>query len=135
MHHGLMYQGGYESNFSDLKAGSNSFKGSDGTTRQLPDWPEQVDGVRFGYMEKPGKHFVAVRVQFEEKDVVLENPIAVDAARHMGYGKRFGPEPTVIPDETARVLMTDIMKKNLDQVQDLQPIFDQIPLSARRQFE
>lgn len=134
MRHGLMYQGGYERNFQELTAGSTTFHGSDGTERQLPDWPEEIDGLRVGYMEKPGKNFVAVRVQFEGKDICLKNEVPIDAARHMGYGKRFSPEPTVIPDETARVLMTDIMAKNLEQVEELQPIFDQLPLTGRRNF-
>ena len=135
MRHGLMYQGGFERNFQERKPGSSTFHGSDGTERQLPDWPKEIDGLRVGYMEKPGKNFVAVRVQFEDRDVILENEVTIDAARHMGYGKRFSPEPTVIPEETARVLLADIMAKNLGQRDELQPIYDQLPVTGRRHFE
>jgi hypothetical protein len=135
MRHGLMYQGGFERNFPELKPGNKNFQGSDGTERQLPDWPKEIDGLRIGYMEKPGKNFVAVRVQFDDRDICLEHPVPIDAARHMGYGQRFSPEPTVIPEETARVLLTDIMTKNLGQIDELQPIIDQIPAGGRRKFE
>jgi hypothetical protein len=135
MRHGLMYQGGFENNYEELKPGTKTFHGSDGAERELPEWPEEIDGLRVGYMEKPGKHFVAVRVQYDYHDVILKNDVPIDAARHMGYGKRFSPEPTVIPDETARVLLADIMAKNLEQRDELQPIFDQIPLIGRRKFD
>ncbi len=50
-------------------------------------------------MEKPGKHFVAVRMQLGSTDIVLPNPLLLEPAKHMGHGKRFAPEPTIIDDE------------------------------------
>jgi len=73
MRHCLMYQGGFERNFSNLKPGSNSFTGTDGSEHQLQEAPANVDGARFSYMEKAGKKFAVVRVQFGKDDVVLAN--------------------------------------------------------------
>ncbi len=61
MHHALMYHGGFERNFTRLQPGARTFLGSDGKEHTLPEWPAEVDGLRVGYMEKPGKRFVAVR--------------------------------------------------------------------------
>src|SRR4051812_47023268 len=69
MRHGLMYQGGFERNHPSLAPGTASFVGTDGRTHQFPEWPADVDGVRFGYLERRGKRFVVARVQFEEHDV------------------------------------------------------------------
>jgi len=119
MRHCLLYAGGFERNFPKLKAGANSFEGTDGATHQLPEVPADVDGVRVSYMEKPGKKFVAVRVQSGKNDIPLKNEVLLDPPTHMGYGKRFGPEPTVIDDEAMSVLLSDIMAKNPDQKMQL----------------
>jgi hypothetical protein len=115
MHHCLIYAGGFENNFSKLKPGATTFDGTDGTTHPVPDVPADVDGVRVSYMEKPGKKFVAVRVQSGKNDIVLKNEVLLDPPTHMGHGKRFGHEPTVIGDEPMAALLTDIMDKNPDQ--------------------
>jgi len=119
MRHCLLYAGGFERNFPKLKAGANSFEGTDGATHPLPEVPADVDGVRVSYMEKPGKKFVAVRVQSGKNDIPLKNEVLLDPPTHMGYGKRFGPEPTVIDDEAMSVLLSDIMAKNPDQKMQL----------------
>lgn len=119
MRHCLLYAGGFERNFPKLKAGSTTFEGSDGATHPLPDVPAEVDGVRVSYMEKPGKKFVAVRVQSGKNDIPLKTEVLLDPPTHMGYGKRFGPEPTVVDDEAMSVLLADIMAKNPDQKMQL----------------
>ena len=96
MLHALMYHGGFETNFQRLKPGASSFLGSDGTERTLPDWPDTAEGLRVGYMEKAGKRFVAVRVRDDDDDIVLHNELLIDPPSHMGYGKRFSAEPTLI---------------------------------------
>src|SRR6187549_3021893 len=100
MRHGYMYNGGFEKNYSSLKAGMTTYKSSEGEVRPLPEWPDKVDGIRVGYMEKSGKKFYAVRVQYDHHDLVLENPVAIDPLRHMN-GRRLSPKPTFVSDEEA----------------------------------
>ena len=119
MRHCLLYAGGFERNFPNLKPGATTFEGSDGSQHPLPAVPPDVDGVRVHYMEKPGKKFCAVRVQSGKNDIVLENELLLDPPTHMGHGKRFGPEPTVVPDEIMATLLADIMDKNPDQKMQL----------------
>lgn len=127
MAHALMYHGAFESNFSRMKPGASTFLGSDGSERVIPDWPDEADGLRVGYMEKAGKRFVAVRVMDNQDDVMLGNELLIDPPSHMGYGKRFSPEPTVIEDDAAKQLLNDIIEKNPDQRAQLKAIRDRMP--------
>ena len=127
MLHALMYHGGFENNFATLKPGARTFKGSDGTDRILGEWPDDVEGMRVGYMEKAGKRFVAVRVMDDQNDVVLQNELLIDAPSHMGFGKRFSPEPTIIEDETAQRLLDDIIARNPDQKEAFEGIRSRMP--------
>jgi hypothetical protein len=122
-----MYHGAFESNFSKMKSGATTFLGSDGSERVIPDWPDEADGLRIGYMEKAGKRFVAVRVMDDKADIMLGNELLLDAPSHMGYGKRFSPEPTVIEDDAAKQLLNDIIEKNPDQRAELKAIRDRMP--------
>jgi hypothetical protein len=122
MRHCLMYHGGFERNFSKLKPGVATFEGTDGSSHPLPTLPPGVDGVRVGYMEKEGKKFSAVRVQQGANDVILKNELRLDPGRHMGFGKRFSPEPTVVDDEIMATLLADIMAKNPEQQKELSKI-------------
>jgi hypothetical protein len=118
MHHALMYQGSYETNYDSLRPGASSFRGTDGTEHRIPEWPKNVDGVKVGYMEKSGKKFYAVRVQFDGHDIVLKTPVLLDPMRHLG-NRRFSPEPTTITDEMAETLLDDLIGKNPDQQKEL----------------
>jgi hypothetical protein len=122
MRHCLMYHGGFERNFPKLSAGATSFDGTDGSAHPLPAIPKEVDGVCVWYMEKAGKKFAAVRVQQAKQDVVLKHELLLDPSRHMGYGKRFSPEPTIVDDEIMGTLMGDIMATNPEQKNDLTKI-------------
>lgn len=124
--HALMYHGGFERNFPNLRPGTRTFLGSDGSERQLPSWPTEAEGIRVGYMEKPGKKFVAVRVLDDDADVVLRHEVLIDPPRHMGFGKRFGAEPTLISDEAARILLADIMARNPEQRAELGEIKERL---------
>ncbi|NUQ11324.1 MAG: hypothetical protein HUU26_03210 [Gemmatimonadaceae bacterium] len=115
MPHALMYHGGFEANFTRLTPGARSFLGSDNSERVIPEWPDEADGLRIGYMEKQGKRFVAVRVMDGADDVVLEHEVLLDPPSHMGYGKRFSPEPTIIEDDPAKQLLHDIIERNPGQ--------------------
>src|SRR5438477_5150830 len=75
MRHGYMYNGAFELNYTSLRVGTDSYQSTEGETRRLPAWPDKIDGIRVGYMEKSGKKFYAVRVQYDDHDVVLENPV------------------------------------------------------------
>ena len=119
MRHCLIYHGGFERNFSKLHAGATTFEGTDGSEHPLADMPPEVNGVRVSYMEKSGKKFAAVRVQQGQNDVVLKNELLLDPARHMGHGKRFSPEPTILDDEMMGTLLGDIMAKNPEQRNEL----------------
>ena len=131
MRHGLRYHDGFERNYATLQPGAQSFLGSDGTEHPLPEWPVEVDGLCVGYMEKPGKRFVAVRVQDDEVDVVLRHEVLLDPSSHLGHGKRFSAEPTVIADEVARVLLDDIIAKNPEQRDQLVAIRARMPWARR----
>ena len=122
MRHCLIYQGGFERNFPNLKPGATTFQGTDGSEHPVPATPDEVDGVSVGYMEKAGKKFAAVRVQQGTNEVVLGHELLLDPARHMGYGKRFSPEPTIIDDEMMGTLLGDIMAKNPEQRNELAKI-------------
>lgn len=122
-----MYHGGFEANFSRMKSGATKFLGSDGSERVIPEWPDEADGLRIGYMEKAGKKFVAVRVMDDKADVMLENELIISPPSHMGHGKRFSPEPTLIDDEAAQQLLKDIAKKNPNQRAELKAIRDRMP--------
>ena len=131
MRHGLRYHGGFERNYATLTSGTQRFQGSDGTERLLPVWPAEVDGLRVSYMEKPGKKFVAVRVEDDVADVVLRHEVLLDPSSHLGHGKRFAAEPTVIADEVACVLLDDIMAKNPEQRDALAAIRARMPWARR----
>jgi hypothetical protein len=114
-----------------MKSGAKTFLGSDGSEHVIPDWPDEADGLRIGYMEKTGKKFVAVRVMHGKSDVMLENEMVISPALHMGHGKRFSPEPTLIDDEPAQQLLKDIAKKNPNQRAELKAIRDRMPWAGK----
>jgi hypothetical protein len=118
-----MYQGAYERNFATLKPGATEFEGADGQKHAIPPWPNSADGVRIGYMERAGKKFLVVRLQYGDTDVVLKHGIVIDLARHFGYGKRLGPEPTLVEDDALIVtLIEDVLRKNPEQSHALLPV-------------
>ena len=125
MHHGLMYQGSFENNFESLRPGATSFRGTDGAEHRIPEWPKDVDGVKVSYMEKAGKKFYAVRVQFDGHDIVLQNPLLLDPMRHLG-NKRFAPEPITIGDELAETLLDDMIEKNPEQQKELALLINRV---------
>ena len=133
MRHCLMYQGGFERNFSNLKPGTNTFTGTDGSEHQLHEVPANVDGARFSYMEKAGKKFAVVRVQFGKDDVVLANELLIDPGRHLGFGNRLSPEPTLIENEFAGTILEDAMAKNPDQRRALTQIRSKFSVTGKGQ--
>jgi hypothetical protein len=120
-----MYQGAFELNYTGLQPGRMTYKSTEGDERPLPAWPEKVDGLRVGYMEKSGKKFFAVRVQFDTHDVVLENPVVIDPLRHMD-NQRFSAEPTVVSDDAASALLDDVIRDNPEKQPELAMMINRI---------
>lgn len=120
-----MYQGSYEQNYDRLRPGTTTFLGTDGSERPLQAWPSEVDGMKVGYMERSGKKFAAVRIQFEDHDIVLQNPVLLDPMRHMA-SKRFAAEPTVIDDDSASTLLDDAIRQNPEQTNELARLINRV---------
>ena len=125
MRHAYMYHGAFELNYSALHPGCSTYKSTEGDERPLPEWPKKADGVRVGYMEKAGKKFFAVRVQYGNHDVVLENPVVIDPLRHMN-NQRFSAEPTVVNDDGVSALLDDIIRDNPEKQAELAMMINQI---------
>jgi hypothetical protein len=125
MRHALVYQGSLESNFSRLKPGNATYVATDGTERPLAIAPATVDGLIVGYMEKAGKKFSAVRIRFEDRDIVLANPVPLEPMRHMG-NRRFSARPVVIPDDVASTLLDDIIFLNPAQQTELALLLNRV---------
>ena len=124
MQHVIRYEGGFERNFGTLRSDAGQYEGRDGTRHVAQPWPA-ADGVRFSFMEKPGKRFVAVRVQYEGNDVVLRRPVQLDPERHLG-GKRFSATPVMIDDDTAGALFGDILESNREQRAELRAMRERV---------
>jgi hypothetical protein len=125
MLHALVYHGSYEGNFDRLGPGASSYAATDGTARELDRPPASVDGVVFGYMERAGKKFTAVRVRFEDHDIVLKNPLVLDPMRHMG-NRRFSPRPVTIQDDFASALLDDVIAANPQQQTELALLLNRV---------
>lgn len=124
MRHVIRYEGGFERNFGTMRSDIGQYEGNDGARHVAAPWPA-ADGVLFSFMEKPGKRFVAVRVQYQGDDVVLRRPVALDPERHLG-GKRFSAKPLTIEDGPAGALFGDILEANREQRSELRAIRDRV---------
>jgi hypothetical protein len=133
MRHALRYHGSFERNFEGLRPGARMFHGTEGGEHPLPAWPSKADGLRVSYMEKAGKRFAAVRVEYGDSDVVLENEVLIEPGRHMGFGQRFSPEPTEIGDEVARALLDDLIARTPNQRAELESIHTALRAESRGQ--
>ena len=125
MRHALRYEGGFERNYSQLRAGATEFQSDEGASQPVPAWPEHATGLRFGFMEQPGKRFVAVRVGMGDQEVVLQHPVIIDQMRHLG-GKRFGAEPITVDDRSASDLFGEVLSANPEQRNELTALRDRV---------
>jgi hypothetical protein len=132
MHHGYMYHGGFERNYPSLRPGATTYQNHDGADVPIPMWPAEIDGIRVAYMEKRGKRFCAVRVQFEDHDIVLQHPVVIDGLRHMG-NRRFSANPTIVSDDCASALLDDIIEHNADQSAELALMINRVNRVRRGQ--
>ena len=134
MRHGYMYNGAYELNYTALTPNKSTYKTTEGEDRPLPVWPDKIDGVRIGYMEKSGKKFFAVRIQYGAHDIVLENPVYVDPMRHMN-NRRFSADPSVITDDEASAMLDDMIRDNPEKQPELAELINEINQKRRASRE
>jgi hypothetical protein len=134
MQHAIRYEGGYERNYSALRPGATEFVGDDGKKHGMAPWPQKADGLRFGFMERQGKRFVAVRVQYGTSDVVLKEPVVLDSTRHLG-GHHLAGEPVKLDETAASALLSDAIDVNLDQRAELIALRDQVRSAMGRKVE
>jgi len=66
-----------------------------------------------------------VRVQYDDHDVVLENPVYIDPMRHMN-NRRFSADPTYVSDEEASVLLDDVIRDNPEKQPELAMMINRI---------
>ena len=125
MRHGYMYGGAYELNYDGLGTGIGTYRSTSGEAHPLPVWPEDVDGLRVWYMEKSGKKFYAVRLQFEGHDIVLSRPIAIDPLRHMN-NRRFSAQPTLVKDGEVSALLDDVIRENPETQPELAMMINRV---------
>lgn len=125
MRHGYMYGGAFELNYDGLSSGSDSYKSTSGEALPLPTWPDDVDGVRIWYMEKAGKKFYAVRLQFDSHDIVLSHPVAIDPLRHMN-NRRFSAQPTLVKDSEVSTLLDDVIRDNPETQPELAMMINRV---------
>ena len=125
MHHAIRYEGGFELNHPTLRPGASDFAADEGGRHPMPTWPADVDGVRFGFMERRGKRFVAVRAQYGDADVVLANAVPIDASRHLN-GRRVSAEAITLSDGSAGALLGDMIEANPAQRPALVAVREQI---------
>jgi hypothetical protein len=125
-----MYGGAFETNHPSLRPGATSFRAHDGQTHELAPWPLDVDGLRVIYMEKSGKKFLAVRLLYENYDLVLECPVPIDPLRHMG-GRRFSAAPTIVDDDQASALLDDIIRENPGEQPELALMINRVNQTRR----
>lgn len=125
MHHGYMYGGSFELNYDGLDSGSSTYRTTTGEAQPLPTWPDSVDGVRVWYMEKAGKKFYAVRLQFEAHDLVLAHPVAIDPLRHMN-NRRFSAQPTLVKDGEVSALLDDVIRENPERQPELAMLINRV---------
>jgi hypothetical protein len=125
MRHAIRYEGSYERNFGKPNDDPDTYEGEDGKRHKAQPWPDDVDGLRVGFMEQEGRRFFAVTVGQAEDEIRLENPLRLDPDRHFG-GKRFAAEPVKIGDQPAGVLLGDIIAANPEQREPLTRVRERI---------
>lgn len=113
MLHGVMRQGGYEANVRSLGTAAATYI-EGGATVALPAWPPEVDGIRFGALERR-RRLLVCRLGYADLDVILHTPVVLDPMRHQGGASRPGPVVALLDDEHAERLLDDVLAANPGQ--------------------
>ena len=109
----MIRQGTYDANIRSLVAGATTY--SDGTTAvPMAPWPPDVDGIRFGALERR-RRLLVCRVGFADLDVVLHQPLILDPIRHLGGASRPGEVVALLDDRHAEALLDDVLAANPGQ--------------------
>lgn len=136
MRHGVMNQGGFEANIRLLAPGRQTVV-VDGAERPLPEWPGDVNGIRFGALERRGRWLIT-RLEFADQDVILHHPVLLDAIRHLGGPRRPGANVVLLTDDLAERLLDDILEANGAQTRAVALVVNrvnQVRRAAREQAE
>ncbi|HEU5175769.1 MAG TPA: hypothetical protein VFT96_13520 [Gemmatimonadaceae bacterium] len=136
MRHGVMNQGGFEANIRLLAPGRQTVV-VDGAERPLPQWPADVNGIRFGALERRGRWLIT-RLEFADQDVILHHPVLLDAIRHLGGPRRPGANVVLLTDDLAERLLDDILEANGAQTRAVALVVNrvnQVRRAAREQAE
>lgn len=113
MLHGLMRQGGYDANVRSLAPGATTYvEGS--AIVALPAWPPEVDGIRFGALERR-RRLLVCRLGFADLDLILHQPLVLDPIRHLAGASRPGEPVALLDDEHAERLLDDVLAANPGQ--------------------
>jgi hypothetical protein len=121
MIHAIGYLGPYDPNIGRLGLSSTQYVRYDGTMGNIDEPPDNLDGVFFGYLEKSGREFYAVRARYLDVLVNLEKPVLLEPTRHTD-GKGFGPKPSQFEDTSAANLLRDMIADNPAQATALSQI-------------
>lgn len=131
-----MNQGGFEANIRLLTPGRQTVV-VDGAERPLPQWPSDVNGIRFGALERRGRWLIT-RLEFADQDVILHHPVLLDTIRHLGGPRRPGANVVLLTDDLAERLLDDILEANGAQTRAVALVVNrvnQVRRAAREQAE
>ena len=130
MRHAVVYHGSMEANHALLEPGVTTFVGTDGHRRALPQVPARVNGIQFGYMERPGKKRFIVILRYRDVALVLANPVSLEPIRHLG-GQRLVAAPAEIGDDLATVILDDVIEANASQAPFLGELISRVNVDRR----
>lgn len=118
MRNEFTYMGPYDENIvRRLEHDFREYVRKDGTTNQIQDRPENVDGLFIGFMEQKPRKFWAVAVHNPSSGEFIYPtvPLLLELSKHTD-DKSFGPHNnTTCKDETALCLLRALIELNPEQ--------------------
>jgi hypothetical protein len=63
---------------------------------------------------------------YNKTDLVLQNEVLIDPILHLGAGKRFSAEPTIVANDPIRAFLGEAIRKNPDRRAELEAIRNQV---------
>ena len=105
MDHAITYHGQLELNLSSLHPGTTrKYQKPGGEQKEVIQPKRAIDGIVFIRMQKGSQEFIVAAGSFLASD-----PIPIVAGRHHG-GAGLGVQPSIISDECARNILSDLRK-------------------------